>query len=200
MKNRMLMSILALVGASLLLVGATLAWFTVSTTVNNDNIDLALINVDATVALEMYVIDTWVTTDSINISASEPGDSYQYRLVIYNSGNVGLTTDIILSDFVDGLTNPLGYQNELSLLNALTISATNSVNTTYEITTMTLSSAIGQSSNFYTPNLMLADNVSLAIGETGYVYFTLSLPGTVGNDYRNLTLGIQQIRITLASE
>ncbi len=200
MKNRMLMSILALVGASLLLVGATLAWFTVSQTVNNDNIDLALINVDAVVTLETMIGETWTSVDSINIAASEPGDSFQYRLTIYNSGNIGLKTDIILSNFIDGLTNPLGYDNPLSLLSVVTIAASNSINETYGISTMTLSSAISQPANVYSPNLMLADNISLAIGETGYVYFTLSLPGTVGNDYRNLSLGIQQIRITLVSE
>lgn len=195
----MLMSILALVGASLLLVGATLAWFTVSQTVNNDDINLALINVDATVALEIYENEEWVSADSIYIQNSVPGDSFQYRLVIYNSGNIGLKSDILLTNFVTGLSNPLGYQNELSLLDAYQISATNSQNA-YEITTNTLSSAIADIQNTYSPNLLLADDFSLAIGATGYVYFTLSLPGTVTNEYRNLALAIQEIRITLATE
>ena len=198
-KNRMLMSILALVGASLLLVGATLAWFTVSQTVNNNDIDLAVINVDATVTLEKYDNDSWGTVDSLFIQNSVPGDSYQYRLVIYNSGNIGLKSDVILSDFVSGLSNPLGYQNELSLLNAYQIAATNSQNA-YEISTTTITAAIADEDNTSSPNLLIANDFSLAIGATGYVYFTLSLPSDITNEYRNLALAIQQIRITLASE
>lgn len=199
MKNRMLMSILALVGASLLLVGATLAWFTVSQTVNNDDINLALINVDATVALEIYENDAWVSTDSLYIQNSVPGDSFQYRLVIYNSGNIGLKSNILLTNLVSGLSNPLGYQNELSLLDAYQISSTNSQNA-FEITTQTLSSAIAEIQNSYPPHLLIAKDFSLTVGSTGYVYFTLSLPSTVTNEYRNLALAIQEIRITLATE
>lgn len=199
MKNRMLMSILALVGASLLLVGATLAWFTVSQTVNNDDINLALINVDATVALEIYENDAWVSTDSLYIQNSVPGDSFQYRLVIYNSGNIGLKSNILLTNLVSGLSNPLGYQNELSLLDAYQISSTNSQNA-FEITTQTLSSAIAEIQNSYPPHLLIAKDFSLTVGSTGYVYFTLSLPSTVTNEYRNLALTIQEIRITLATE
>lgn len=195
----MLMSILALVGASLLLVGATLAWFTVSQTVNNDDINLALINVDATVALEIYENDAWVSTDSLYIQNSVPGDSFQYRLVIYNSGNIGLKSNILLTNLVSGLSNPLGYQNELSLLDAYQISSTNSQNA-FEITTQTLSSAIAEIQNSYPPHLLIAKDFSLTVGSTGYVYFTLSLPSTVTNEYRNLALAIQEIRITLATE
>ena len=194
MKNRMLMSILALVGASLLLVGATLAWFAVSTTVNNSDIDLALVNVHAEVTLESYVNGTWEQTDSIIITASEPGDSYVYRLKIENKGNIGLNTDIFMKGF-----NPL-VTNGLSLLNVITISSYNNVNTTYEISTMTLSSAIAHENNTYSPNLLLASDVSLAIAGIGYIYFTLSLPGSVSNEYQNLSFEIQQIVITLASE
>ncbi len=199
MKNRMLMSILALVGASLLLVGATLAWLTVSKTVSGSDIDLSLIEVDATVALEIYENDAWVSTDSLYIQNSVPGDSFQYRLVIYNSGNIGLKSNILLTNLVSGLSNPLGYQNELSLLDAYQISSTNSQNA-FEITTQTLSSAIAEIQNSYPPHLLIAKDFSLTVGSTGYVYFTLSLPSTVTNEYRNLALAIQEIRITLATE
>jgi len=199
-KNRMLMSILALVGASLLLVGATLAWFTISQTVNNSGIDLALINVDAEVTLELNVNNVWTEVDQLFIQNSVPGDSYDYRLVIYNSGNVSLSSDIILSSLVSGRSNPFGYPNELTLLNVYQISSSNSEND-YEIATQTISSAILESQNTYSPNLLIANDFSLGIGSTGYVYFTLSLPGeSMTNEYRNLALAIEQIRITLASE
>lgn len=199
MKNRMLMSILALVGASLLLVGATLAWLTVSKTVSGSDIDLSLIEVDATVSLEIYENDTWVSADSLYIQSSVPGDIFQYRLVILNSGNVNFKSNILLTNLVSGLSNPLGYQNELSLLDAYQISSTNSQNA-FEITTQTLSSAIAEIQNSYPPHLLIAKDFSLTVGSTGYVYFTLSLPSTVTNEYRNLALAIQEIRITLATE
>lgn len=192
MKNRMLLSILALVGASLLLVGATLAWFTISQTVSNNDIDLAVINVDATVTLEQYVNSKWVPTTQINIQNSVPGNTYQYRLVITNIGNVGLKSNVILASLYSEVSTP-------SLLDAYQIAATNSKNA-YEITTKTLSAAIADSINTSSPNLLIAKDFSLAIGGFGYVYFTLTLPSSVTNQYQNIALEIRQIRITLATE
>ena len=204
MKNRMLMSILALVSAALLLVFATFAWFTVSTTVSNDETTINVLDVDASVVLQ--VCETacteeinWTTATSIFFENAVPGDEYHYRLILTNIGEIAISTRVTLMGFIDGIANPLGYASSQSLLTGIYLSANNTDNTEVVASSLLSTLLIGIG-DLPTARIVLANAITLAVDESQIVYFNLIVSSTIGNDYRNLALSISQIQAQLAQE
>ncbi len=201
MKNRMLMSILALVSASLLLVAATFAWFTVSTSVNQDDINLDLVNVDASVEL-------YSSTDGINYTTPEtsiliengvPGDTYYYRLVITNTGSIDVDVNVALVGFTNSVSNPLGYLSSETLVDAVSITASNSVDS-QTISDVVLSTLLGTSENTESLGFNLAQALYIPISGSITVTFQFDISDAIGNDYRNLSLLINRIQVALVTE
>jgi len=206
-KNRMIMSILALVSAALLLVFATFAWFVTSNNANLGGTTLNVIDVDVTLSLQssesgsISPTDTYTTSiDSIDFENAIPGEVFYYRLKIENTGNIAITTRVLLYGFVDGLavSPPIGYNNPNSLLSVLLFESSNTDNL-YNLSSATLLSRISGSPDFTTASIVIANDITLEVDEIQYVYFSFTFPGnTVGNDYRNLKLLISQIQVSLA--
>ncbi len=209
MKNRMIMSILALVSAALLLVFATYAWFTVSTDVFGGPTTVNILNLDVTATLQysetglLIPSDSYTfTADSIDFDNAIPGETYYFRLKIENTGNISVTSRVILFGFMDGLAvqPPFGYDNPNSLLSVILFESTNTDNL-YNLSSATLLSRISGSPDFSTASLVIANDITLEVDEIQYVYFSFTFPGnTVGNDYRNLRLLISQIQVTMAQD
>ncbi len=199
MKNRMLMSILALVSAALLLVFATFAWLTVSQEVNLGPTTINVLDIDASAILE-YSTDgiDYLPVDQILIQNAVPGDIFYYRLIVKNTGGIDVSTNIFLSSFIDGVVNPLGYLSSNSLLDGVLLTASNTDNSFVVNSSLLRNILIGSDQS--TARIMIASNVTLIVDEEQTIYFTVSISNAIGNDFRNLALSIAQIQVQLAQE
>jgi hypothetical protein len=56
-----------------------------------------------------------------------PGDTYYYRLVITNTGSIDVDVNVALVGFTNSVSNPLGYLSSETLVDAVSITASNSV-------------------------------------------------------------------------
>jgi len=202
-KSKMILSLVALIGASLVFVVATFAWLTVT----NENSLANLIhhfNDAETVSILEYSTDgvTYSPISSISIDNAVPGDVLYYRVAIENVGNVDLLTSVFLWGFTDSPADPLGdttnYTNGQTLRDVLLIDSTNSATAETIVSTSmtTLIGTLPPGVDFDQALFGVAHNIPIAASETEYVYFTITVDPDAGNDYQNLNLDISQIQVS----
>jgi hypothetical protein len=199
LNKRMSLSIVALTGAVLLFIGVSFAWLTISQIVDLDETTIALENVDATAVLQVSTDggNNYVDTDAIAIANAVPGDVFYYRLVITNTGARAIDSQVAFIGFTNAAADPLGddanYQAGRSLASVLLYSMTNTSNMS-TITDESIATLVGGTVTS-TSSFLGAENLSIAIGESETVYFTLKISSSMGNDYQNLKLTIAMIAI-----
>ncbi len=200
LRNKMTLSILALTSAVFLFAAATFAWLTVSDIVNIGQTEVEIEDIDATAVLQVSIDgspDSYVDATTISIENAVPGDVYYYRIVITNTGALALNTRVLFYGFTSSVASIFGddanFEAGRTLCTVLLYSMTNTANSE-TFTNQTFASLIG-GTPYETGNFIGADNIDIAFEAVETVYFTITVPGTVGNDYSNLRLTIDSIHI-----
>lgn len=201
-KKRMTLSIIVLISSVFLFVLTSFAWFAISDFINIGNPTIDLINIEATVTLYVSTDDViYNEATEITISNSVPGTVMYYRLVIENTGDIAIHTEIDLYGFTDSVADPLGsdanYLAGNSLFDVIRVSQSNNWNSEV-INNVVLSTLIPfQSSGDYSQSsATLVEDLSLAVGNTAIVSFSFTIDGNLaGNDYQNLMLEITSLAI-----
>ncbi|MFH0992747.1 MAG: hypothetical protein V1761_00190 [bacterium] len=195
----MTLSILALTSAVFLFAVATFAWLTVSDIVDIGQTEVQIEDIDATAVLQVSTDGglNYVDTTTISIENAVPGDVYYYRIVITNTGALALNTRVLFYGFTSSVASIFGddtnFEAGRTLCTVLLYSMTNTANEE-TISGQTLASLIG-GTPYETGNFIGADNIDIAYATSETVYFTITVPGTVGNDYSNLRLTLDSIHI-----
>jgi len=203
-KKKMTMSLVAMIGASLLFVVATFAWLTVSEFVDSGIQIVNVTNAETTTTLQVSTDEgqNYVNASSIVFENAVPGNVYYYRLLIENTGDVDLRTSVYFYGFSDSVASLLGdptnYNNGQTLRDILIIDSYNIGNEDTVVAT-TITDGIGTLpvGVGYDQGLMsIADLIPIAASATGAVYFTITVSEDAGNDFTNLKLTINTIRIS----
>ncbi|HOW38751.1 MAG TPA: hypothetical protein P5154_01495 [Candidatus Izemoplasmatales bacterium] len=209
-KKKMTMSLVALIGASLMFIVATFAWLTVSEYVNSGITVVNVSNADTTATLQMAEVaeGPYTTVTSLIIPSSVPGDVFYYRLAIENTGEVALLTSVYFRGFTDAVGraggDPTNFNNGQTLRDILIVDSyyTNDSVNVPAVTGQTFNALIGSlpmGIGYDQAVFGIAANIPLAAAETEYVYFSLTVSDEAGTDYENLRLAISQIQISSVS-
>jgi hypothetical protein len=206
-RNKMTLSIVALVGSVLLFIGSTFAWFVYQRFVDVQNSGFTIINIEAVAGLE--ISSDGIEYDAISSVETEnkvPGEVVFYRLQIQNSGNTEISIRIRFFGFIDSVANPLkddsNFQNGKSLVEVLYIEASNDTNSTV-FNSQLISTALGDlppGTTNATASIVLFDNIVVPVGEIMIIVFSLTMSPEAGNDYQNLKLAIDSIIIEAVAE
>lgn len=203
-KSKMILSLVALIGASLVFVVATFAWLAVSQYIDVGGNIVDVYNAETTATLQVSADGglNYSDTNSLTVSASVPGNVYYFRLVIQNTGSVALSTSVYVRGFTDSVADALGdptnYNNGQTLRDILIIDANNTGNS-YAVTATTMTDLIGSlpvGVGYDQAVFTLASAVPIAASATQYVYFTITVDPDAGNDFQNLNLDISQIQVS----
>jgi hypothetical protein len=203
-KKKMTLSLVAMIGASLLFVVATFAWLTVSEFVDSGIVIVDVTNAETATTLQMSTDggQNYVTTSSIVFENAVPGEVYYYRLMIENTGEVPLSTSVFLQGFTDSVASILGdptnYNNGQTLRDILILDSYNTGNTDTVVAT-TITTGIGTlpvGVDYDQGIMSLADDIPIAVSATETVYFTITVSEDAGNDFTNLQLTVNMIQIS----
>ena len=202
-KSKMILSLVALIGASLVFVVATFAWLTVTNVNGLGDILLNQTDMGTETILEVSTDGiTYSPASSISIDNAVPGDVTYYRLSIENIGEVGVLTSVYLWGFIDSVADPLGdstnFNNGQTLRDVLLVDSSNSA-TSETIVSTTMTSLIGTlppGVDYDQALFGIAHDIPIAVSGTQYVYFTLTVDPDAGNDFQNLSLAISQIQVS----
>jgi hypothetical protein len=206
-RNKMTLSILAFAGSILLFVAATFAWITFEIFVEVDPITKTVVNIDASAGLE-------VSTDGIEYDVAQsvvtqnrvPGDIVYYRLEIDNTGDVLINLRIQFQGFLSTVNDPLkddtNFENGMTLVDIIRVSATNSLNSD-EVDNLLMSDLIGPlpiGVTYENASLLLFNGIPVPVGTSVVIIFTFTISETAGNDYQNLKLSIDNIIVDAIQE
>lgn len=223
MKRRIVTAIISVVGAILLFVMTSYAWFSINNDVNVDNIvsDIGSMDLDYSLIriVDGNVSDTIDTSNEFLNQFVIPGETFEYALVIEKSGSIGETLSVIFRNVTSkenindswvtleaNRIDKIQYAFNYQLLGYSYLSEINNVNieNAYDL--------LGEpSSKIYfnqnTDNYYIIDNVSLNSTNSKIVVFLRltyesdavlpnGMTGTVNsNDYVNQMIDINSIII-----
>jgi hypothetical protein len=200
--KKMLLSVIALAASFLMFIGATFAWFVFKFSGDVDPITGTVVNVDASGGLEVSTDGiTYDETNVVGVRNRVPGDIVYYQLVIDNTGETPLNIRVRFNGFINEPADPLksmvNYLAGRNLLDAILISATNSVNTEV-VDQVLMSDLIGPlppGITYETANLILFDNLFIPVNGGAVITFSFTISPEVGNQYQNLNLSVDSIVI-----
>ncbi|MDD3123148.1 MAG: hypothetical protein PHC62_06535 [Candidatus Izemoplasmatales bacterium] len=208
MRNkRLTLSLIAMISSVFLFVFASFAWLTISDVINIFGPEVALNNIDAEANLYLDVDgDGFVDIGSIELLAGVSGNTSNFQIVLENTGDVDITSKILLYGFTNDVADPLGDDTNFlagkSLVDVIRISASNTVNSEV-IDNQTLLSLLPSDMNgdFSESGVTLCYEINLAVGETATISFSFTIDGELaGNDYQNLLLLISKVSIQSVSQ
>lgn len=201
-KKKMLLSIVALAASVLMFIGATFAWFVFKFSADIDPVTGTVVNVNASGGLEISTDGiTYDTTNAIGVQDRVPGDVVYYQLVIDNTGETPLNVRVRFNGFVNEPANPLrsmvNYLAGRSLLDAILVSATNSVNSDVidQVLMTDLIGPLPPGITYETATLILFDNLYIPVNGGAVITFSFTISPTAGNQYQNLNLSVDSIVI-----
>jgi hypothetical protein len=208
MRNkRMVLSLIAMISSVFLFVFASFAWLTISDVVNIFGPELSIndINAEANLYLDLDG-DGLVDVGSIELLAGVSGNTSNFQIILENTGNVDITSKIMLYGFTNNVADPLGDDTNFlagkSLIDVIRVSASNSINAEI-IDNQTLLSLLpsGMNGDFSESGVTLCYEISLAVGQSGSISFSFTIDGDLaGNDYQNLLLLISKVSIQSVSQ
>lgn len=200
-KKRFTLSLIALIGSALLLVVASFAWFAISNITNVDTSTIDVRDLDVTAVLyesDDDVIYTEVVSGGISFENQVPGDVKYFRVNLTNNKDFAISTQMFLNGFTDTYTdiggNTENYTAGRTLMDVMLLSSSNNINSD-TITNQTLTSLLLGSVKIVTHQ-----SVSIPASGTAELYFSITFPSTVGNDYQNLKLTIDNVYVQAAEE
>ncbi|HOP57665.1 MAG TPA: hypothetical protein PLH02_05965 [Bacillota bacterium] len=201
MKQRIVLSLIAMMGSVFLLIFASFAWFAVSNSNNVDGTDVDVVNLDVEVTLEISMDGvTYVPADNIAIDGAVPGDLVYYRISLDNTGNVPVNVRISLSGFTDQAADAnFSYDDTKTLRDVTLVNCSNTVNSE-TITGQLIADLLPYvpSGDYSNQSFDLASSITLPVSGIGIVYFTLQVSGNAGNDYLNQSIQIARLSIESA--
>ena len=201
-KKRMTLSLIVLISSVFLFVFTSFAWFAISEFINIGGPSIDLVNIEATATLYVSTDDViYNEATEISISNSVPGNVMYYRLVIENTGDLDIHTKVSLFGFTNTVADPIGsdanYLAGNTLIDVIRVSESNDWNSEV-LNEVLLSSLIPYiaSGDYSQSSATLVEDLSLTVGNTATVSFSLTIDGTLaGNDYQNLLLEIANLAI-----
>ncbi|MBI9009142.1 MAG: hypothetical protein JEZ05_03850 [Tenericutes bacterium] len=192
-KKRLSLSLVALIGSVFLFVIASFAWFTLSNI--NDLGDFLVNQQDISVEAVLWESDDDITyTESTGISFENqvPGDVKYFKLVITNNNDFEVYTQVSLYGMSETYTSINGdtsnYASGRLLADVILLNTSNNIDSV-TIVDQTLSSLVGST------KLITHDSVAIASLGTAELYFSFTIPETIGNDYQNLRLDFTNLYI-----
>jgi len=199
-KRRLTLSLVALIGSALLLVVASFAWFAIS---NIGEVDTSTVNVrDVDVTAVLYesdddVIFTEVSGENgISFENQVPGNTKYFRVDITNNNDFAVRAQMYLNGFTDTYADIGGdtanYTAGQTLMDVMLLNSSNNINSD-TITDQTLISLLIASIKIVTH-----ESVDVPASGTAELYFSITFPDTVGNDYQNLMLNIDNVYVQAA--
>jgi len=201
-KKRMTLSLIVLISSVFLFVFTSFAWFTIAKFIDIGGNTVNLIDIEATATLYVSTDDiSYEVATEISITNSMPGTVMYYHLVIENTGDIDIHTKVSLYGFTNAVADSLGsdtnYQNGKTLIDVIRVSETNDLNSeTLSNDLLSLLIPHQESGDYSQSSAILVEDLSLAVGNTVIVSFSLAIDGAlVGNDYQNLMLEIANLAI-----
>jgi len=187
MKIKMHLSLLSLVGAVLLFIFTSLAWFSVSDVINIGIFQGKLSNKE--IEYVIYESDDGVTYEEItNISfdIAVPGDVNYYRIILTNPEASDYQVFLVLSGVRTVLKDGSPYTGSLSMLDVLQLTTT--IDSTVIVDDVF--------SNLYeNQSVTLTTTFSIESGLSETIDFTFTFLGSAGNEYQNLGVEIDDVLI-----
>lgn len=187
MKTKLYLSLISLVGAILLFVFTSLAWFAVS-----DIIDIGIFSAQVNkknIDFELYESEDGITYSLItelSFNIAIPGDSKYYRLVITNPEVDDFEVFVVLDGVDKVMSNGAVYSGPASVFSVINVETVIDSATVIDNTIDTLID--GQTIN-------ITDFFVISGGESKTVDFTFSLLSSAGNEFQGLGLEIDDVII-----
>jgi len=206
MKKRLSLSLIALIGSVFMFVFASFAWLQVSGVVSIFGPEASVNNVQSHAIIYTSTDGTnYSESESINVSAGSPGNTYYFQIAVTNTGNIPSTSKILLYSFTDSLTNPNGTNSGLlaglSLTQVIRVSTSNNYNSdTIQNVLMVDLLPTDTGGDFTSSYMTLLENIYLEPNQTMILSVTFSLDEDTSNDYQNLNLLIGSVSISSVSE
>ena len=183
-KKLLLFSTLTFFVSTMMLIGATLAWFTNTQPIVNNIMTVGNLNVDATLYLAQEDVETpWLEVTKIDVSNMKPSDVLSYKLTLTNSGSLDGILHVGLQGFLDGseeypLMGVMDFYFENPFDELLILNDT--------LSTLVVGNQFSLVSGIEMPSLATYD-----------LYFTFTFQASAGNEYQNGSLQIQTVFISL---
>lgn len=201
--KRLLLSFIALIGSVFLFVFSSFAWFAFSQNVDCNETQIDVVNIDCNYLLEVSY-DAGVNyqeTTQLLVSNAVPGDMFYYRLTIQNTGNIPISSQVLMIGFENQLSNPTGSQDNYlageTLLDVIKLTVSNNL-TLDQIDNSVLSDLLitNPQNDLSLSSIQICDSVPLNPDETVTIHFTFYIdPLLAGNDFQNLNLHIDTLSI-----
>lgn len=201
--KRLLLSFIALIGSVFLFVFSSFAWFAFSQNVDCNETQIDVVNIDCSYLLEVSYDNgvNYQEASQLAISYAVPGDTFYYRLTIQNTGNISISSRVLLIGFQNQLANQAGTQENYlagqTLLNVIKLSVSNN-RTLDQIDNSILSDLLitNPQNDLSLSSIMICNSIPLSPNETVIIDFTFYLdPLITGNDFQNLNLSIDTLSI-----
>lgn len=192
-KKRLSLSLVALIGSVFLFVIASFAWFAVSDIVDIPDNIVEINDIDITAILYESDDDIlYSEVTSISFANQVPGSIKYFKLEITNNNNFAIATQVSLFGITDTYTDINGdtsnYNAGRSLTEVLLLNTSNNIDSV-TIVDQTLSSLLVAS------KVITHGSVAVQALGVAELYFSITLPGDVGNDYQNLKLDFTNLYI-----
>lgn len=185
MKTKMHLSLISLVGAILLFVFTSLAWFSVS-----EFIDIGLFSAQVgnkEIEYELYTSEDGVTytlATELSFDVTVPGDTMYYRVVLTNPDTTDYSVVVVLSGIEIVLSDGSPYLGTAPLYEVVAVQSTIDSAIVVDDTLDALMN--GQS-------VELSNTFTVVSEASETVDFTFSLLGTAGNEFQGLGLKIENL-------
>lgn len=185
MKNKMHLSLLSLVGAILLFVFTSLAWFAVSDFISIDFFSGQVSGKD--IDFELYESEDGLVYNQITeieFDIAVPGDIKYYRLVLTNPENIDLSVLVVLDGVQKVMSNGAIYSGPAQVFEVISVET---VIDSVVVVDDTLDQLLdGQS-------IQLTDTFLLGSGLSETIDFEFEISGLAGNEFQGLGLEIENI-------
>ena len=202
MLKRMKLSLFALIAAGLMFVVATFAWLAVSGAIDFGENPITIVDIDAITDFDIsFDGNSYSPATGISLFNQVPGETMFYRISLANTGDIDILARISLQFFLtspaNALSNTANYAAGRSLVDVYIVNASNSADA-QTIVSQSMATLIGELPVGFTyadATMLLFDGLSIPIGQEIFIYFSVTLPEDVNNDYQNLAMSVGDILI-----
>lgn len=201
MNRRLSLSLIAMISSVFMFVFASFAWLQISDRVSVFGPTGNVVNIQQTVVLYAsqdginYLEDT-----SMSISSGAPGNIYYFEVYIENTGDIAISSKVVLYGFTTELSDPSGYDTGYlagrSLVEVLRVNTSNNSNSEVIDNELMIDLLPDiPSGDFSESFLTLLSGVDIGVGENITLSVSFTLDEAAGNDYQNLMLLISSISV-----
>ncbi|MCF7924525.1 MAG: hypothetical protein K9L64_05395 [Candidatus Izimaplasma sp.] len=196
--KRLHLSLIALIGSVVLFIVASFAWFAISQLVDVDWIPsgASSFDVEYTLVESIDGID-YEVVEQISFENISPGDTVYYRMDISNQQDRDVLAEVFMQGFIDKHSDGTIYDSEYSLIDGIYL--TTKVEELVIINNQLLTNLLAGETNYETARISITNEFTIGALSSTSIYFQVYIDSSIGNEYQNLGIDIEDIFLALDS-